>query len=229
MYILTFLKNPVKLKKIWSVGKEVPPAAPLDPLLPRTSNGVNEVIFKRKIPVRYPTYNFTIGQIMVSEWLTRIHSSRMRTGHSSSRPGGPHQAPSREQAPPGTRHPQGPGTPQGPDPPWSRHPPEQAPPWDQAPTQHQTPLTRPPQSRPPVDRHTPLNILPCPKLRLRAVNISQSLTLGWTNQQLADEKSKVNNYCIIIGSSQQTTRKHSSRMRTVRFPTVRALVATRCH
>ena len=24
---------------------------------------------------------------------------------------------------------------------------------------------------PPVDRHTPVNILPCPKLRLRAVNI----------------------------------------------------------
>ena len=35
---LNFLKNPVKLKKIWSVGKEAPPAAPLDPLLQRTSN-----------------------------------------------------------------------------------------------------------------------------------------------------------------------------------------------
>ena len=49
------------------------------------------------------------------------------------------------------------------------------------------------------------------------------------NQQLADEKSKVNNYCFIIGSSQQTARKHSSRMRTARLPTVRASAATRCH
>ena len=61
------------------------------------------------------------------------------------------------------------------------------------------------------------------------LNISQNLTLGWTNQQLADEKSKVNNYCIIIGSSQQTTRKHSSRMRNARLPTVRVSLATRCH
>ena len=56
-----------------------------------------------------------------------------------------------------------------------------------------------------------------------------NLTLGWTNRQFADEKSKVNNYCIIIGFSQQTTRKHSSRMRTTRLPTVRASLATRCH
>ena len=73
--------------------------------------------------------------------LTRIHSSRMRTARSSSRPGGLHQAPPnwdqtpRDQAPP-TRHPPGPGT-------------------------------------PPVDRHTPVNILPCPKLRLRAVTSQQ--------------------------------------------------------
>ena len=58
---------------------------------------------------------------------TRMHSSRMHTAHSSSRPGGLHQAPSPR-----------PGT----------HPP------------------------PPVDRHTPVNILPCPKLRLRAVKMS---------------------------------------------------------
>ena len=33
-----------------------------------------------------------------------------------------------------------------------------------------TPGTRPPRTSPPlVDRHTPVNILPCPKLRLRAV------------------------------------------------------------
>ena len=43
-------------------------------------------------------------------------------------------------------------------------PQEQAPPWDQAP--HSGP-------DPPVDRHTPVNILPCPKLRLRAVIISE--------------------------------------------------------
>ena len=31
----------------------------------------------------------------------------------------------------------------------------------------------PGQVLPPVDRHTPVNILPCPQLRLRAVNISR--------------------------------------------------------
>ena len=40
-----------------------------------------------------------------------------------------------------------------------------------------TPGTRPPSpgpGTPPVDRHTPVNILPCPKLRLRAVKIKHS-------------------------------------------------------
>ena len=41
-------------------------------------------------------------------------------------------------------HPPGPCTPLGADTPWTMHP-------------------------PPMDRHTPVNILPCPKLRLRAV------------------------------------------------------------
>ena len=49
--------------------------------------------------------------------LTRMHSSRMRTARSSSRPGGLHQPPPRDL---GT--PPGPGTAQ-----------DQAPPWDQAP------------------------------------------------------------------------------------------------
>ena len=51
-----------------------------------------------------------------------------------------------------------PGTPR------TRHRPDQAPPTPGAGT-------------PPVDRHTPVNILPCPKLRLRAV-IKQSLVCG---------------------------------------------------
>ena len=39
-----------------------------------------------------------------------------------------------------------------------------------------SPPGTPPGTRqpPPVDRHTPVNILPCPKLRLRAVKISRS-------------------------------------------------------
>ena len=73
--------------------------------------------------------------------------------------------------------PPGPGTPQ------DQTPQDQASPlWDQAPprTRH-PPGTRPPGTRDPgtrhplgpgtplVDRHTPVNILPCPKLRLWAV------------------------------------------------------------
>ena len=57
---------------------------------------------------------------------TRMHSSRMRTARSSSRPGGLHQAP------PGTRHP-------------SR---DQAPPWDQIPFRTRHTLQRRPPSRP---------------------------------------------------------------------------------
>ena len=69
---------------------------------------------------------------------TRMHSSRMRTTHSSSRGGSPPCI-----TPPGTMHQPGPCTPQD----------------------HAPPL---------VDRHTPVNILPCPKLRLRAVTIMHS-------------------------------------------------------
>ena len=81
-----------------------------------------------------------------------MHSSRMRTDRSSSRCGGcVHQAP-----------------------------PDYAPPWDQTPTplgpdtpRNQTPQDQvPPGTGTPLDRHTPVNILPCPKLRLRAVIIS---------------------------------------------------------
>ena len=88
----------------------------------------------------------------------------MRTARSSSR-GGLHQAPPQEQVPPdqppswtspsgpGTLSRDqalpGPGTPQDQAPPRSRHPPG--------------------AGTPPVDRHTLVNILPCPKLRLRVV------------------------------------------------------------
>ena len=69
-------------------------------------------------------------------------------------------------------------------PPRSRHPPDQAPPWEQVPPGTRPPDQAPPGTRPPpgsgtpsweqapplfVNRHTPVNILPCPKLRLRAV------------------------------------------------------------
>ena len=103
-----------------------------------------------------------------------MHSSRMRTACSSSHHGTPRA-----------------GTPPGPDPP-------QLPPWVLAwrPPPGQIPLNlhlgfgpgnlqgmlayHSPletccnacwDSTPPVDRHTPVNILPCPKLRLRAVNM----------------------------------------------------------
>ena len=71
--------------------------------------------------------------------LIRMHSSRMRTARSSSRP-----------APPRSRHP------------WTRHPPG---------SRHPPRPGAPPEQTPLVDRHTPVNILPCPKLRLRAVII----------------------------------------------------------
>ena len=123
---------------------------------------------------------------------TRMHSSRMRTARSSSRAGGLHQAPPQDQPPRACT------PPEASPPPWSRHPPgtgtlqdqtprEQVPSHEQAhPLGAGTPLEQaPPRSRhpprdqtipsprrrhpPPVDRHTPVNILPCPKLRLRAV------------------------------------------------------------
>ena len=91
-----------------------------------------------------------------------MHSSRMRTARSSSRPGGvsTRHLP-QDQTPPRTRHPAprtrslpGPDTPPGTRHPPTRHPPGPGTPWDQT---------------PPVDRHTPVSILPCPKLRLQAV------------------------------------------------------------
>ena len=74
---------------------------------------------------------------------TRMHSSRMRTARSSSRPGGLHKEP-----PLGTRPAAGPDTP------W-----DQAPPRDQTPPWYQTPKDQTPKVHsPPVDRHTPVNI-----------------------------------------------------------------------
>ena len=73
------------------------------------------------------------------EYKTRKHSSRIRTAHSSSHTGGIHQVPL------------------GLDPPW-----DQTPPWDQDPLWDQTPRDQ-------AHRHTPVNIIPCSKLRLRAV------------------------------------------------------------
>ena len=93
-----------------------------------------------------------------------MHSSRMHTARSSSRPGGLQQAP----LGPGT-HP-GPCTP----PRTGTHPRDQAPPIPGTPngTRHPSQSQAPPPpgpDPPPVDRHTPVNILPCPKLRLREV------------------------------------------------------------
>ena len=69
----------------------------------------------------------------------------MRTARSSSHPGG-----CLHQAPPGSRHPSGPGTP---NPPGADTPQNQSPPREQN------------------SWHTPMKILPCPKLRLRVVKI----------------------------------------------------------
>ena len=91
-----------------------------------------------------------------------MHSSRMRTARSSSRRGrGLYQAPPPppEQAPPPREQ-----APPGPDPPMSWHP---LPPGSRHPP-GPDPLD---QASPLVDRHTPVNILPCPKLRFRAVKI----------------------------------------------------------
>ena len=100
---------------------------------------------------------------------TRMHSSGMRYALSSSRPGG--SPIPRDQAPPRTRHPQirhplGPGTPPGTRQPLTQHPPDQAP-----------PSTRHLLGPGPPGPGTPLwtgkvNILPCPKLRLRVVKIT---------------------------------------------------------
>ena len=100
----------------------------------------------------------------------RMHSSRIRTARTNSHLGGSPD-PTLEQTPlgigtPGTRHPRdqappppGPGIPLGP----GTHSPS---------TRHHTgPGT------PLVDRHTPVNLLPCPKLRLRAVKIRRILQI----------------------------------------------------
>ena len=109
-----------------------------------------------------------------------MHSSRMRTACSSSRPGGAPPGTPREQIPPqdqaslGSRYlPPGPGTP------GTRHPPGARPP-DQAP--------------PLVDRHTPVNILPCPKPRLRAIIIrdctQQTKSKGPLTQSGSEKKKR---------------------------------------
>ena len=99
---------------------------------------------------------------LINKLYTRMHSSRMRIARSSSRGESPSGTP-REQAPPKQAPPQ-----------------EQIhTPWDQAPpgadtplqSRHPSPGADTPRTRHPplLDRHTPVNILPCPKLRLRAV------------------------------------------------------------
>ena len=62
---------------------------------------------RRKVSLKHSVH-FIVDRMELDK--TRMHSSRMRTGRSSSRPGGLHQPP------PGA------GTPPGPDPPGSRHP-----------------------------------------------------------------------------------------------------------
>ena len=78
-----------------------------------------------------------------------------------------------EQAPPWTRTLPGPGIPLGPGTlPGTRHPmehpPKQTPPKSR---HHPPPGPSTSRTRQMVDRHTPVNILPCPKFCLRAVNI----------------------------------------------------------
>ena len=50
------------------------------------------------------------------------------------------------------------------------------------------------QVLPPVDRHTPVNILPCPKLRLRAVKIKQYFSYVLIGCLISDR----NQYFIIL-------------------------------
>ena len=84
-----------------------------------------------------------------------MHSSRMHTARSSSRPRGSppgtplDQTPWDQAPPPGTRHPP-PGTRH---PPGTTHPRDQTPPWDQAPPRPGTPGTRY-HTPPPVNRIT---------------------------------------------------------------------------
>ena len=53
-------------------------------------------------------YPYNVNQ---NKWQTRMHSSRMRTTCTSSRPGGSPQGTPRADTPPWTRHPPGPGIP----------------------------------------------------------------------------------------------------------------------
>ena len=86
--------------------------------------------------------------------LTRMHSSRMHTTHSSGRVGGR----SPPGSPPGNRHPPGPGTPREQTPPGPGIPPEQTP-WDQAPLRSRPPWDQLPtrNRHPPGTRHPPVN------------------------------------------------------------------------
>ena len=68
--------------------------------------------------------------------LTRMHSSRMRTARSCSRPGGLHQASPWDQTPPTPGNHLGAGTPR------TRHPPGIRHPLDQAPSRSRHPQTR---------------------------------------------------------------------------------------
>ena len=98
-----------------------------------------------------------------------MHSSRMRTARSSSCRGGG--------SPPGTPWDQTPTdqahSPPGTRPLWTRHPSQTRPPLGPPPPGPGTPTPLEPgipqHQAPPVDRYTPVNILPCPKVRLRAV------------------------------------------------------------
>ena len=63
-------------------------------------------------------FTFVVFLFLFSKTIeTRIHSCRMHTARSSSRPGGLHQAPPREEAPPQRKHPLGGSTP------WEEAPP----------------------------------------------------------------------------------------------------------
>ena len=92
-----------------------------------------------------------------------MHSSRMRTARSSSRLGVSTMHPPRADTPP-----PGQCTPE---------------------SRHHHPGSRPPRDHahtPAVDRHMPVNILPCPKLRLRAV-IKNTNTLLILFQAIMDQ------------------------------------------
>ena len=102
----------------------------------------------------------------------------MRTARSSSRPGGLHQAPHGTRHLPGTRHPPGPGTPQ-----------------DQAPLLW-------------TEWQTGVNILPCPKLCLRAVNISKlcHIVFAPTNPKLTSTLTLILTLCWPFANDLEPTK-----------------------